>query len=143
MAKRLYRSRNDRVIAGICGGLGEYFDIDPTIFRIIFVVAVVAGGVSALLYILGMIVIPEEPAVTTSKNEHSKPEDHTPKTVENSVKKSGRSDSSATGGVILILVGVLFLLNNLLNINVWGNFWPLILVVVGLSIMAKSFNTRD
>lgn len=142
MAKRLFRSRNDRVIAGICGGLGEYFDIDPTIFRIIFVIVAVAGGVSILIYILGMFIIPEEPGAKI-QSDTDKPESHKTEAVESTVKKTNRNSSNATGGVILILVGVLFLLNNLLNINVWGNFWPLILVVVGLSIMAKSFNTKD
>ena len=59
-ARRLERSRHDRKIAGVCGGLGDYFDIDPVIFRIAFVVLTIAGGSGILLYIAGMIFIPEE-----------------------------------------------------------------------------------
>jgi phage shock protein PspC (stress-responsive transcriptional regulator) len=59
-ARRLERSRRDRKIAGVCGGLGDYFDIDPVIFRIGFVVLTIAGGSGVLLYIAGMIFIPEE-----------------------------------------------------------------------------------
>ncbi|HZQ85257.1 MAG TPA: PspC domain-containing protein [Acidimicrobiales bacterium] len=59
-ARRLERSRRDRKIAGVCGGLGDYFDIDPVIFRIGFVVLTIAGGSGILLYIAGMIFVPEE-----------------------------------------------------------------------------------
>lgn len=59
--KRLYRSTTDRKIAGVCGGLGEYFNVDPLIFRIIFVLALVPGGVPGLLpYIILWIIIPEK-----------------------------------------------------------------------------------
>lgn len=59
-ARRLERSRHDRKIAGVCGGLGDYFDVDPVIFRIGFVVLTIAGGSGVLLYLAGMIFIPEE-----------------------------------------------------------------------------------
>lgn len=59
--RRLYRSRRDRMIAGVCGGLAEYFNIDPTIVRIIAVVALLAGMGGFLAYIIMWIVVPEEP----------------------------------------------------------------------------------
>ena len=59
--RRLYRSRTDRMIAGVCGGLAEYFNIDPTIVRIIAVVALIAGMGGFLAYIIMWIVVPEEP----------------------------------------------------------------------------------
>jgi phage shock protein C len=59
--KRLYRSRKERMIAGVCGGVGEYFGIDPTLVRLLFVVAALFGGPGLLLYLLMMIVVPEEP----------------------------------------------------------------------------------
>jgi len=61
---RLYRSRRDRMIGGVLGGVGEYFGVDPTIVRIIYVIlALVTGfGPGVLLYIVAMIVVPEEPA---------------------------------------------------------------------------------
>lgn len=59
--KKLYRSRNDRMIAGVCGGLGEYFSIDPTLFRLVFVVAAVFGGSGFIAYLLFMIIVPQEP----------------------------------------------------------------------------------
>ena len=58
--KRLTRSR-DKKIAGVAAGLAEYFDIDPTIVRILFVVVFFAGGASLLAYIIMWIVMPEAP----------------------------------------------------------------------------------
>ncbi len=58
--KQLRRSKSDRVIAGVCGGLGKYFNIDPVIVRIAFVVAIFGFGVSILVYPLLWLVIPEE-----------------------------------------------------------------------------------
>ncbi|MCA9386922.1 PspC domain-containing protein [Candidatus Dojkabacteria bacterium] len=58
--KKLYRSNKDRVIAGVCGGLGEYLGIDPVILRIIFVVALFSGGTGFWIYIILWIVIPLE-----------------------------------------------------------------------------------
>ena len=61
-SKRLYRSRTDSKIAGVCGGLAEYFGIDPTIVRVIFVVLLLPGGLPGLIpYLLLWIVVPLAP----------------------------------------------------------------------------------
>jgi len=61
-ASRLYRSRDHRMLAGICGGLGEYFNLDPTIVRILWVLFAVASlGIALLLYVILIVIIPEEP----------------------------------------------------------------------------------
>ena len=59
--KRLYRSRKSRVIFGVCGGLGEYFEIDPFIVRIIFAAMTLAGGSGILLYLILAFLIPLSP----------------------------------------------------------------------------------
>lgn len=62
MAKTLYRSKTDRKIAGICGGLGKYFNIDPTVVRVIFILMLLPGGLPGVLpYLVLWVVIPEEP----------------------------------------------------------------------------------
>ena len=61
-SKKLYRNRNDKMIAGVCGGLGKYFAIDPTLVRLLFVLVVLLGGAGVLAYLILMIVVPEEPA---------------------------------------------------------------------------------
>ncbi|MBP1909389.1 PspC domain-containing protein [Methanolobus bombayensis] len=60
MSKRLTRSRTDRMIAGVCGGLGNYLGIDPVIIRLLWAIAIFAYGTGLLLYILAWIIIPEE-----------------------------------------------------------------------------------
>jgi len=59
--KKLYRSRKDRMICGVCGGLGEYLGVDPTIVRILWILFSLAYGAGILAYILACIVIPEKP----------------------------------------------------------------------------------
>ncbi|MBI2646339.1 MAG: PspC domain-containing protein [Deltaproteobacteria bacterium] len=56
----LTRSKDNRIIAGVCGGLGEYFQIDPVIFRLAFIVGVLALGMGILLYIILWIAVPSE-----------------------------------------------------------------------------------
>jgi phage shock protein C len=58
--KKLFRSRNNRKIAGVCGGLGDYFNIDPTLVRILFLIFLLFGGGGFLLYIICWIAVPEE-----------------------------------------------------------------------------------
>ncbi len=61
MTKRLYRSTTDRMVAGVCGGIAEYFNIDPVIVRIIAVILLLPGGLPGLLpYIILWIVVPED-----------------------------------------------------------------------------------
>lgn len=57
--KEFYRSANDRKIAGVCGGIGEYFGIDPTIIRIIFLIALLCCGSGLLVYLIIWIAAPE------------------------------------------------------------------------------------
>ena len=59
--RRLYRSNRDKMLAGVCGGLAEYFDIDPTLVRIAWVFFTFLGGSGILLYIIALIVIPARP----------------------------------------------------------------------------------
>jgi len=59
--KRLFRSKKDRMIAGVCGGLASYIGIDPTLVRLLFVLGLFAVGGTFFAYIVMMIVIPEEP----------------------------------------------------------------------------------
>jgi len=60
MAKKLYRSRTDRKIWGVCGGLAKYFDKDPTIVRVIAIVSIFVTGLGIIAYIVMAMVVPEE-----------------------------------------------------------------------------------
>jgi phage shock protein C len=60
--KELYRSRNKRMFAGVCGGLGNFFNVDPTLIRILFVLGTLFGvGSLLIVYIILMVIVPEEP----------------------------------------------------------------------------------
>lgn len=138
MEKRLYRSRTDRMIWGVCGGLAKYFDIDPTIVRLIAVLSIFISGLGILAYIILAIVVPLEGSKVT-----------TPTTL---VREEGESEEVAKVrhrrynilGIILIVVGVLFLLGNLDLFwwFDWGNLWPLILVAIGVLIIVISTRRR-
>lgn len=58
--KRLYKSSTNRVVCGVCGGIGEYFNIDPTIVRLLFILLLFGVGSGLLAYIVAAIIIPEK-----------------------------------------------------------------------------------
>ncbi|MGP8319644.1 MAG: PspC domain-containing protein [Methanosarcinaceae archaeon] len=61
MNKRLYRSRDNCMIAGVCGGLAEYFDTDPTLIRLLWILFTLAGGSGIIGYIIAWVIIPQYP----------------------------------------------------------------------------------
>jgi phage shock protein C len=65
--QKLYRSRENRMLGGVCGGLGEYFDIDPTLVRVLFVFGAFLGvpGALLLIYLVMLIVVPQQPQLAT------------------------------------------------------------------------------
>ena len=157
MEKRLYRSRSNRIICGVCGGLGEYFGIDPVIVRVIFGLLVLANGIGILAYIILAIIIPLESSKATT------PEEVVRENVEDIKETSGEigreirstlagdereaTESAKTRrnrlniiGIILVVVGILFLLGsfNLLWWFHWGNLWPLILVAIGIVLILST-----
>ena len=66
--KTLYRSRNNRMVGGVCAGLGEYLGIDPTVMRLLFVFVAILGWIApaVIVYLVMLFVIPEEPLATVS-----------------------------------------------------------------------------
>jgi len=73
--KRLYRSRKDKQLAGVCGGIADYFNLDPTIVRIIWIILTLAGGPGLILYIIMALVVPEEPEFVQTSAEKIKNDD--------------------------------------------------------------------
>jgi len=154
MEKRLYRSRDDRMIWGVCGGLAEYFNMDPTIVRIIFVLLIFANGLGILAYIIMAIVVPLAGSKVTEPKEAIK--ENVEEIKKTATELGQEIRSTFTGeetkleeeskihqrrrnflGIILIVLGVLFLMGslNLFPWFHWGYLWPLILVAVGLIII--------
>jgi phage shock protein C len=155
MNKRLYRSRTNRIIWGVCGGVAEYFNVDPAIVRVIFVLLVFAGGLGIIAYIVLAIIAPLEgseakpPREMVKENIQEIKETTTQlsKEVQESLSKKDRESASDEHhrtvswlGAVLIIIGVLFLFGNLLGRFGWfqWNFiWPVILIIIGLLIIAS------
>ncbi|MCE5176820.1 MAG: PspC domain-containing protein [Caldisericales bacterium] len=127
--KRLYRSRKERVIGGVCGGIGVYFGIDPTLTRIIWVAATLLGGAGIIAYIVAWIVIPEEPRIEETEVASAEIENYKPNTM-----KLGL----IIGGFILA-IGIMLLLSNF-GLFEWGwvrkIFWPALIILVGILIIS-------
>lgn len=156
MARKLYRSRTDSMIGGVCGGLAEYFDIDPAIVRLAAVLLVFAGGSAIIAYILAWIIIPQKPFVLEEgpqaegeEGEVSPPrEEKLGKVTDKIDQKLEALHRGEPGkgklwlGIILVLLGVIFLLN---NIYIWSWFdfdrlWPIALIIIGIIVLSKRFS---
>jgi phage shock protein C len=131
--RRLYKSRQNRVIDGVCGGLGEYFDVDPTLFRVGWVILALLGGSGIVAYIVAMIVMPRQAEEETEEE-----------------IRAGKGLNSRKGWGVLLIVGGLILLLNAYTpkpYHLWlwwrplGRFlWPLLLVVIGLWILGSQLS---
>jgi phage shock protein C len=141
--KKLYRSTNDKMIFGVCGGLGEYFNIDPVIMRIIFVILAVWGGSGVLIYIILAIVIPEKPDTSKRNTKNKSTEEVIEENVEKlakdveSVAKKHSSSSEMLFGLILLLVGLMLMVNNFFPVFEFRKLWPLTLIVLAIFILAR------
>lgn len=151
MNRKLFRSNKDKMLGGVAGGLAEYFAIDPTLVRIIFVVSLFAGGAGILAYIILWIVVPEEPYAFATPNAQTENKSHeeTGSTTDGTAHPSGQQQyyqamteqkhkRSSILGVILVVVGLLFLLDNFIPRIHFGDFWPLILVAVGVGLLLNA-----
>lgn len=73
--KRLYRSRKDQQLAGVCGGVADYLGVDPTLVRLLWVIFAIAGGPGLLLYVIMWAIVPEEPEFVQATANKAKNED--------------------------------------------------------------------
>jgi phage shock protein C len=119
--RRLYRSRRERMLCGVCGGLGEYFNVDPVLIRLAFLI-LAFGGAGIFAYLVLWIVVPNrplgeaEPSITTAL------------------------DSSSSRSLLawaFVAIGLLLLVSNLhlVTIGNWDVFWPALLIVAGAALL--------
>jgi phage shock protein C len=148
MREKLYRSRRQRVLAGVAGGLAQYFNIDPIIVRVLMVVATLLHGIGILLYIILWIVVPEEPFELAYgiKDETAAPEGsdaQQPQPTSTSFdmpapgvpkKYSGR----IIAGAILIGIGVIFLFDRFIPSFDLGDVIPFMFVLIGAILVINS-----
>jgi phage shock protein C len=137
MDRKLYRSRSDRIIGGVASGLADYFEIDPIIIRIAFVVAALGWGVSILAYILLWVIVPEEPLdwQKTPPEDLSVETDYINKVFSDRQKR--KQNRKVLAGVILILIGTIWFMSNIFSFINFHYLWPMVLIILGIIIMLK------
>ena len=148
MRDRLYRSRSDRMLFGVAGGMADWLDLDPSLVRIVWALLILAGGVGLLLYIVAAIVIPEAPlgapgAAAGATSGTGTTADASPRAsasadadwqVRRAARRATRNERRGNGamifGLILVLVGAWFLIDRYLTIDS-ALLVPAVLIVIG------------
>lgn len=136
MKKKLYRSRTNKIIGGVCGGLGEYFEIDPVLIRVLFVFLAFFHGSGLILYLLLLIIVPQAP-ITFDEQVDQSLEDETSQVTPVEIKSQKR-DTKKIFGIILLVLGTLLLLDNLIPAFNIELAFPLILIIAGLYLVLES-----
>ncbi len=159
MARKLYRSRTERMIWGVCGGLAEYFDIDPTFVRLAAVLSIFVSGLGVLAYILMAIFVPLESSTPRKREEELKENIEEIRATaaevgqrvrsafagaarEDQRSHDGRGGTLRAVGIILILLGIIFILSNL-RLFWWlrpSYIWPIVMIAIGLLILLSRRN---
>jgi len=123
--RKLFRSQENRMVGGVCGGMAEYFNIDPNLMRLLFVVLTFLGGSGILIYIASLIIIPNNPDQTVQEN-----------------RESIIKDKPLFWGSLLVVIG-LFLLFRQLGLFYsfhfwqipWQSVWAVMLIIVGAVLL--------
>ncbi len=154
MKEKLYRSRIKKVFGGVAGGLADYLNLDPVLVRVLFIAATIFNGIGVLLYIILWIIIPEEPFDHSYQN-YSKPSSQPETNPGNAedVKFEDLSSGSTpipprsnkgrvTFGVILIVIGFVFLAENILPFFDFVDIFPLLFIIGGIYLIINSTRNR-
>ncbi|NLC53126.1 MAG: PspC domain-containing protein [Firmicutes bacterium] len=129
-SKRLYRSRKERMIGGVAGGLADYFNDDVTVVRLLWIMAFFMGG--GIAYLIAWIIIPEEPFVLNNNDNRER--------TEGQESPEDRERRWRRGGVLLIVLGIFFLLRALLPLPRFRDLIPFFLIILGIFILFGGFN---
>lgn len=150
MSTKITKSRTDKVIEGVCGGLAQYFGIDPVIVRLIFVVLLFINGIGFFLYIILAIIMPKPEKTDQSPQETIR---ENVQEMGERVKEAGEGLGMALSknneekhphragwfGIILILLGIFLLLDNF-NLIRWFDkdlLWPVIIILIGAWLLVR------
>lgn len=126
--RRLVRSRDDRVVAGVCGGLGEYLGVDAVLIRIAALILVFAGGAGIVLYAIGWIAMPDGEA--TEPGEEPVPA---------STEPPERTRGAVLLGLVFVALGAFFLVDEIwADVLAWKYVWPIALIAVGAVVLLRA-----
>ncbi|WP_295767486.1 PspC domain-containing protein [uncultured Mucilaginibacter sp.] len=145
--KKLYRDEQNKMIGGVCQGLAQYLDIDVSIVRAVFLLALFLKGGSIIIYIILMIVLPKKPfAFYNPEVDYTMPpqgEQVPPFTFES--KPAKKSNAPVIAGVMLILLGIILTVDELDLIPYWDfeHLWPVPLIVIGIMLVFTSGKKKD
>ena len=139
--KKLERSRKNRVIAGVCAGLADYFNIDIALMRVLFVVATICGSFGFWMYVILWIVVPEE-NILGPGNEQSYGDtiDITPQ--ENN-DENKRKNGAMIASLILIFIGVVELVDNFTSFAWVWKLWPVPIIIIGVVILINALKNNN
>lgn len=154
--KKLYRSRTDRILLGVCGGLGKYLGVDPMLIRILFILLTLADGVGLLIYVVLAIVVPSEPGEDVVIDRGQKVKEFADeisqkakevageiKVAVNDVKIGNEKRNNARNiiGIIIIVAGLAMLMDRFFpfyfNWFSWAVIWPALIIVLGVYLIVK------
>ena len=138
--RKLRRNPMNRVIGGVCSGLADFFGVDVALMRIAFVIAFLFASFGFWLYIILWIVLPENGQQTTDNGQQNQSRSQSSQSESESVSvsKSESKVKSIFAGAFIILIGLLFLVNNFIPINWVWKLWPLILVAIGIVMIVTA-----
>lgn len=150
MSDRLYRRTDQRVIAGVAAGLGEYLNIDPVILRIVLIVLTLLNGMGVILYIILWIVLPDKFKIDSqaTKVEPDIKQKYKTDTTVNSTIAEEKSKKHKDGngriyvGIILIGIGVFFLLERYIPSIDFADLFPVIIIALGALLVFNSFKNK-
>lgn len=158
MNNRLYRSPDDRVLAGVAGGMAEAYDLDPALVRLGWALLIVfTGGVFLLIYIIMALVVPLRPVGWSAMSAGPTPDPlnagpefnpvstgptPTPAWATQPVRHRREGGGALVIGLVLVLVGAYLLARQFFPLFDLGRFWPLILVLLGVVLIATAFGRR-
>ncbi len=142
--KRLYRIEKNKVLGGVCGGLAEYFDVDPVLIRVLFVVLFFGWGISLLAYIILWIVAPKKSDIFIEKANNTCDEAKTINYSDNRFKEINLREIKnhrLFGGLILIAIGTLWLFSNIFEFFDLSIFFPILIILIGIFILLNNRNS--
>ena len=141
--KRLERDLSNKVLGGVCSGLGNYFGIDPIFWRILFFILFFAGCSGLLIYIILWIVMPESKGYTNAAYSAPQNGDADPNADADQNTQPAKSDGRWIAGLILIGIGVVWLLARYIPQINWHNAWPIILIGIGIFFLIPIKNKKS